>query len=60
MLSVLWSENKQKENIPTMKKFIALCLCAVLLLSLCACGKEKEPEVQEVSIESAVALLDTV
>jgi len=43
-----------------MKKLIALCLCAVMLLSLCACGKEKEPEVQEVSIESAVELLNTV
>lgn len=43
-----------------MKKMIALCLCAVMLLSLCACGKEKAPEVQEVAIESAVALLNTV
>lgn len=43
-----------------MKKTLALFLCAVMLLSLCACGKEKEPEVQEVAIESAVALLNTV
>lgn len=43
-----------------MKKFMILCLCMALLMSLGACGKEKEPEVQEISIESAVALLDTV
>lgn len=44
----------------TMKKIIALCLCAVMLLSLCACGSKKEETPAAPQIESAVALLDAV